>query len=201
MSRPCCDFMQHHLDSSFDVVIPRASTHSAANSGSSTPSTHTEIGNAVYIQTNGNSVGRLNPRRLSSFPPLVSFYQMLLFCCCCACRPLSSCCIHSNFFYRLTMNHFFVWIFFLTLWSSLPQGLSCSVCWLDSAHFLSLKCRKYVGEKGLIWGSLSLFGLLVGIFLYFSALKMYFLSLVTFKVTLKRFYQSGKLESVWINKY
>lgn len=27
-------------------------------------------------------------------------------------RPLRSCCIHSNVFYRLTMNHFFVCIFF-----------------------------------------------------------------------------------------
>ncbi|XP_041670789.1 G-protein coupled receptor family C group 5 member C isoform X2 [Cheilinus undulatus] len=42
-------------DSSFDMVIPRASTNSAANSGSSTPSTRTETGNAAYTQTNGNS--------------------------------------------------------------------------------------------------------------------------------------------------
>ncbi|XP_060883891.1 G-protein coupled receptor family C group 5 member C isoform X1 [Labrus mixtus] len=45
----------HPPDSSFDMVIPRASTNSAANSGSSTPSTHTDIGNAAYTQTNGNS--------------------------------------------------------------------------------------------------------------------------------------------------
>lgn len=45
----------HPPDSSFDMVIPRASTNSAANSGSSTPSTHTETGNAMYSQTNGNS--------------------------------------------------------------------------------------------------------------------------------------------------
>lgn len=38
---------------SFDVVIPRASTHSAATSGSSTPSTHT--GSPKFTETNGNS--------------------------------------------------------------------------------------------------------------------------------------------------
>ncbi|XP_044034768.1 G-protein coupled receptor family C group 5 member C isoform X2 [Siniperca chuatsi] len=45
----------HPPDSSNDMFIPRASTISAANSGSSTPSTHTEIGNTAYTQTNGNS--------------------------------------------------------------------------------------------------------------------------------------------------
>nr|XP_046233268.1 G-protein coupled receptor family C group 5 member C isoform X2 [Scatophagus argus] len=47
----------NHPPDSFDMVIPRASTNSAANSGSSTPSTHTEIGNSAHTQTNGNSVG------------------------------------------------------------------------------------------------------------------------------------------------
>ncbi|TKS89372.1 C group 5 member [Collichthys lucidus] len=38
-----------------DMVIPRASANSAANSESSTPSTHSRIGNTPYTQTNGNS--------------------------------------------------------------------------------------------------------------------------------------------------
>ncbi|KAE8283842.1 G-protein coupled receptor family C group 5 member C Retinoic acid-induced gene 3 protein [Larimichthys crocea] len=38
-----------------DMVIPRASAHSAASSESSTPSTHPRIGNTPYTQTNGNS--------------------------------------------------------------------------------------------------------------------------------------------------
>ncbi|XP_051274132.1 G-protein coupled receptor family C group 5 member C isoform X1 [Dicentrarchus labrax] len=41
--------------SSYGMVIPRASTHSAANSGSSTPSTHTENRSTPHTQTNGNS--------------------------------------------------------------------------------------------------------------------------------------------------
>ncbi|XP_040885502.1 G-protein coupled receptor family C group 5 member C [Toxotes jaculatrix] len=45
----------HPPDPSCDMVIPRASTNSAANSGSSTPSTHTETGNTAFTQTNGNS--------------------------------------------------------------------------------------------------------------------------------------------------
>ncbi|XP_030257226.1 G-protein coupled receptor family C group 5 member C isoform X1 [Sparus aurata] len=45
----------NHPQDSFDMVIPRASTHSAADSGSSTPSTHTENENAAHTQTNGNS--------------------------------------------------------------------------------------------------------------------------------------------------
>ncbi|XP_036938434.1 G-protein coupled receptor family C group 5 member C isoform X1 [Acanthopagrus latus] len=45
----------NHPQDSFDMVIPRASTHSAANSGSSTPSTHTENGSTGHTQTNGNS--------------------------------------------------------------------------------------------------------------------------------------------------
>lgn len=45
----------HPVDTSFDMVIPRASTTSAANSGRSTPSTNTDIGGAAYTQTNGNS--------------------------------------------------------------------------------------------------------------------------------------------------
>ncbi|XP_041818794.1 G-protein coupled receptor family C group 5 member C isoform X1 [Chelmon rostratus] len=45
----------NHPPDSYDMVIPRASTNPAANSGSSTPSTHAEIGNAAYTQTNGNS--------------------------------------------------------------------------------------------------------------------------------------------------
>ncbi|XP_036938435.1 G-protein coupled receptor family C group 5 member C isoform X2 [Acanthopagrus latus] len=48
----------NHPQDSFDMVIPRASTHSAANSGSSTPSTHTENGSTGHTQTNGNSVGK-----------------------------------------------------------------------------------------------------------------------------------------------
>uniref|UniRef100_UPI0037E8323C G-protein coupled receptor family C group 5 member C n=1 Tax=Semicossyphus pulcher TaxID=241346 RepID=UPI0037E8323C len=50
----------HPSDSSFDMVIPRASTNSAANSGSSTPSTRTEMGNPAYAQTNGNSGNSLH---------------------------------------------------------------------------------------------------------------------------------------------
>ncbi|XP_042364536.1 G-protein coupled receptor family C group 5 member C isoform X4 [Plectropomus leopardus] len=42
-------------DVSYDIVIPRASAHSAANSGTSTPSTHTETAGATHAQTNGNS--------------------------------------------------------------------------------------------------------------------------------------------------
>ncbi|KAM7381120.1 hypothetical protein PAMA_012112 [Pampus argenteus] len=38
-----------------DTIIPRASTNSAANSGSSTPSLHADVGNTAYTQTNGNS--------------------------------------------------------------------------------------------------------------------------------------------------
>ncbi|XP_070846890.1 G-protein coupled receptor family C group 5 member C isoform X2 [Chaetodon trifascialis] len=47
----------NHPPDAYDMVIPRASTNSAANSGSSTPSTQAEIGNAAYTQTNGSSVG------------------------------------------------------------------------------------------------------------------------------------------------
>ncbi|XP_068161498.1 G-protein coupled receptor family C group 5 member C isoform X2 [Antennarius striatus] len=47
----------HSPDSSFDMVIPRASATSAANSGGSTPSTHAEVLNSAHTQTNGNSVG------------------------------------------------------------------------------------------------------------------------------------------------
>ncbi|XP_070708437.1 G-protein coupled receptor family C group 5 member C [Pempheris klunzingeri] len=45
----------HHPESPYDMVIPRASANSAANSGSSTPSTYTEMGNTAHTQTNGNS--------------------------------------------------------------------------------------------------------------------------------------------------
>ncbi|XP_073345313.1 G-protein coupled receptor family C group 5 member C [Pagrus major] len=45
----------NHPQDSFDMVIPRATANSAANSGSSTPSTHTENGNTAHTQTNGNS--------------------------------------------------------------------------------------------------------------------------------------------------
>ncbi|GAA6226559.1 G-protein coupled receptor family C group 5 member C-like [Lates japonicus] len=45
----------HPTQPSYDMVIPRASTNSAANSGSSTPSTHTENGNTAFTHTNGNS--------------------------------------------------------------------------------------------------------------------------------------------------
>ncbi|XP_034715898.1 G-protein coupled receptor family C group 5 member C [Etheostoma cragini] len=45
----------HPPDASYTTVIPRASTHSAANSGSSTPSAHTGNGNTTHTQANGNS--------------------------------------------------------------------------------------------------------------------------------------------------
>ncbi|XP_074518841.1 G-protein coupled receptor family C group 5 member C isoform X1 [Halichoeres trimaculatus] len=45
----------HPQDKPYDMVIPRASTNSAGNSGSSTPSTHTENGSTAHAQTNGNS--------------------------------------------------------------------------------------------------------------------------------------------------
>ncbi|XP_029978554.1 G-protein coupled receptor family C group 5 member C isoform X1 [Sphaeramia orbicularis] len=40
---------------SYETIIPRASATSAASSGTSTPSTHTENGNTAHTQTNGNS--------------------------------------------------------------------------------------------------------------------------------------------------
>ncbi|XP_015238985.1 G-protein coupled receptor family C group 5 member C isoform X2 [Cyprinodon tularosa] len=43
---------------SFDIVIPRASLASAANSGSSTPSTHTEPGNSTHLQSSGPGLQR-----------------------------------------------------------------------------------------------------------------------------------------------
>ncbi|XP_022072192.1 G-protein coupled receptor family C group 5 member C isoform X1 [Acanthochromis polyacanthus] len=43
---------------SFGMTIPRASTGSAANSGSSTPSTHTETGNTTRTQTSGHGLHR-----------------------------------------------------------------------------------------------------------------------------------------------
>ncbi|XP_031698559.1 G-protein coupled receptor family C group 5 member C isoform X2 [Anarrhichthys ocellatus] len=45
----------HPPEVTYDIIIPRASTHSAANSGSSTPSTHADAGAAAHTQTNGNS--------------------------------------------------------------------------------------------------------------------------------------------------
>ncbi|XP_054455315.1 G-protein coupled receptor family C group 5 member C [Anoplopoma fimbria] len=45
----------HPPEVSFDMAIPRASTHSATDSGSSTPSTHGKAGSAAHAQTNGNS--------------------------------------------------------------------------------------------------------------------------------------------------
>lgn len=77
-------------------------------------------------------------------------------------RPLRSCCIHSNFFYRLTMNHFFVWIFFfLILRRSLSIGLvsaSSVHMLLDWAHSVLLVSflweiikEKNVDEKGSAW--------------------------------------------------
>ncbi|XP_074476893.1 G-protein coupled receptor family C group 5 member C isoform X1 [Sebastes fasciatus] len=45
----------HPPDVSYDMIIPRASANSAANSGTSTPSTHAETGNGAHTQTNGNS--------------------------------------------------------------------------------------------------------------------------------------------------
>ncbi|KAM3859913.1 G-protein coupled receptor family C group 5 member C [Diretmus argenteus] len=44
----------HQMELSYDSAIPRASINSTANSGSSTPSLHTEIGDATHTQTNGN---------------------------------------------------------------------------------------------------------------------------------------------------
>ncbi|XP_054899218.1 G-protein coupled receptor family C group 5 member C [Poeciliopsis prolifica] len=45
-------------EQSSDMIIPRASMASAANSGSSTPSTHTEPGNTSRSQTNGQGLHR-----------------------------------------------------------------------------------------------------------------------------------------------
>lgn len=61
----------------------------------------------------------------------------------------TSCCIHSNFFYRLTMNHFFVWTFFfssylveLILSRPCVFYFVCSICWWDSGQcFFLLKCN------------------------------------------------------------
>ncbi|XP_029934011.1 G-protein coupled receptor family C group 5 member C isoform X1 [Myripristis murdjan] len=50
----------HQTELSYDSAIPRASTNSAANSGTSTPSLHTDIGDAPHTQTNGNSVNGLH---------------------------------------------------------------------------------------------------------------------------------------------
>ncbi|XP_026207577.1 G-protein coupled receptor family C group 5 member C [Anabas testudineus] len=44
----------------FDITLPRASLNSAANSGSSTPSTHAETGSAPYTQANGNGANGLH---------------------------------------------------------------------------------------------------------------------------------------------
>ncbi len=159
---PCYDLTQRPPDA-YDMIIPRASTNSAANSGSSTPSTHTEIGNSAYTLTNGNSVGRtLNPRHPSFFTPQFSLFlpitclppDAFLFPCLCACRPLSSCCIHSNCFYRLTVNHFFVWIFFFSLCRAHSLKALCLLLCLFSLvvrlsallpSFLLMKCKKNVG--------------------------------------------------------
>lgn len=69
------------------------------------------------------SVGRKQLTRLLRHSAVLLFITCLtpdafLFVASAHFRPLRSCCIHSNFFYRLTMNHFFVWIFFF---------LSCAV--------------------------------------------------------------------------
>lgn len=63
------------------------------------------------------SVGRKQLTRLLRHSAVLLFITCLtpdafLFVASAHFRPLRSCCIHSNFFYRLTMNHFFVWIFF-----------------------------------------------------------------------------------------
>lgn len=83
---PCYDFTQHQTELSYDSAIPRASTNSAANSGTSTPSLHTDIGDAPHTQTNGNSVGRtLAPDASPLFTPhfasslLIPFLQMLFY--------------------------------------------------------------------------------------------------------------------------
>lgn len=75
---PCYDFMQQHpLDSTSNMIIPRASTNSAASSGSSTPTIPAENGNTAYTH-NGNSVGyALNSPRLRHSTLLVdSPYQL-----------------------------------------------------------------------------------------------------------------------------
>lgn len=71
----CFDFTQQQREQSFDMIIPRASMASAANSGSSTPSTHTEHGNTSRLQT---SVGQ------PSAPPptLLLFFTVLIISCC-----------------------------------------------------------------------------------------------------------------------
>ncbi|XP_076008075.1 G-protein coupled receptor family C group 5 member C isoform X1 [Genypterus blacodes] len=51
---------QQQPELTYETTIPRASLNSAANSGSSTPSLHTDIGNSTFTQTNGNSVGEWN---------------------------------------------------------------------------------------------------------------------------------------------
>lgn len=95
------------------MTIPRATLNPAASNGISSPSTHAETGNPGYAQTNGNGVGP-TPKNLHATPSV--YYSLtppdtFLMPCLCACPPLHSCCIHSNFFYRLTMNHLFVWVF------------------------------------------------------------------------------------------
>lgn len=130
--RPCYDFTQHPQDTPYDMVIPRASTNSAANSGSSTPSTHTERSTA-HAQTNGNSVGRtLTP---PPSPPLWCFFssshsprslslpahlQRLL-------RSPDSVHagrIHSNFLFRFfNESPLCLGFFFLILLGSVSQGL------------------------------------------------------------------------------
>lgn len=112
--------VQRPADQPYDMIIPRASTDPAANSGSSSPSTHTEAGNTAQTQT---SVGP-TPWHLSLFAPHLSSLSL-------ACLQMlssflhlsmSACCIHSNICW-LTMNHFFVWIFFLTFFIHFLKAL------------------------------------------------------------------------------
>ncbi|XP_072229663.1 G-protein coupled receptor family C group 5 member C [Leuresthes tenuis] len=48
----------HAPAQSFDMIIPRASAGSAANSGSSTPSTHNQAGNAAHTPQSGHGLNR-----------------------------------------------------------------------------------------------------------------------------------------------
>lgn len=112
------------------------------------------------------SVGRKQLTRLLRHSAVLLFITCLtpdafLFVASAHFRPLRSCCIHSNFFYRLTMNHFFVWIFFLILRRSLSIGLvsaSSVHMLLDWAHSVLLVSflweiikEKDVDEKGSAW--------------------------------------------------
>lgn len=84
------------------------------------------------------SVGRKQLTRLLRHSAVLLFITCLtpdafLFMASAHFRPLRSCCIHSNSFYRLTMNHFFVWIFFFLI---LRRSLSIGLVSASSVHML-----------------------------------------------------------------